>query len=186
MRARLLLVCHAATGALRGAVFPRDEPAESLGLGKAALLTEELGRVDVAWTSPALRARQTAEVLRLDARIGLELRDLDLGRWAGHRFDDIVATEPEAMAAWTQDPAAAPHGGESVLDLLARVSPWLAERGREPHRTLAVTHASVIRAAIVLAIGAGPQSFWRIDIPPLCRAELHGRNGIWTLHAIRP
>ena len=32
-------------------------------------------------------------------------------------LSEIVAHEPDAAEAWLRDPAAAPHGGEPVLDL---------------------------------------------------------------------
>jgi broad specificity phosphatase PhoE len=44
-----------------------------------------------------------------------------------------------------------------------------------------VTHASIIRAAVVHAIEAGPQSLWRIDIAPLSITRLSGTNGRWNL-----
>ena len=44
-----------------------------------------------------------------------------------------------------------------------------------------VTHATIIRAAIVQAIGAPPQSFWRIDIAPLSITRLSGDDGRWNL-----
>ncbi len=188
MSTRLTLVCHAATSAIRQAAFPLDEPAEPRGLAEAArlapVLAAELGHLDIAWTSPALRARQTAAALRLDADLDERLRDIDLGRWAGCRMTDIEQAEPDALAAWTRGADAAPHGGESVADLLGRVAPWLASCGQDRRRALAVTHAAVIRAAIVLAIDARPASFWRIDVAPLCRVELRGQNGRWSLRSL--
>jgi len=50
-----------------------------------------------------------------------------------------------------------------------------------PGKIVAVTHASVIRAAIVHAIEAGPRSFWHIDVAPLSLARLSANNGRWTL-----
>jgi broad specificity phosphatase PhoE len=44
-----------------------------------------------------------------------------------------------------------------------------------------ITHAAVIRAAIVHAIEATPQSFWRIDVAPLSCTRLSGTNGRWNL-----
>ena len=52
--------------------------------------------------------------------------------------------------------------------------------------TLAVTHASVVRAAIVHALGADPYAFWRIDVAPLSLARLSGRDGRWNLVALGP
>ena len=58
MSARLTLICHASTHAVRAAVFPRDEAIEKLGQQRAAALAAQLGRIDVAWTAPELRTRQ--------------------------------------------------------------------------------------------------------------------------------
>jgi broad specificity phosphatase PhoE len=96
---------------------------------------------------------------------------------------DVQAEDPDAVAAWTTDPAVAPHGGESIVDLIARVSKWLAGRAGHGGRTVAVTHASVIRAAIVIALEAPAESFWRIDIAPLEHTVLHERNARWTLRS---
>ena len=127
-------------------------------------------------TSPLLRARQTAAALQLDAMVDPALRDIDLGRWVGRSFADVQETEPEAIAAWISQPDAAPHGGESVIVLLKRIAAWLDACGKQDGRIVAVTHPAVMRAAIVLGIGAPAMSFWRIDIVPLCRVSLQGSN----------
>ena len=105
-------------------------------------------------TSPTRRATQTAAALGLEATIEPMLRDCDYGRWTGRSFDEVQAQEPEALADWIKDPSAAPHGGESVVAMIARVSAWLDTQLTKPGVILAVTHASVIRAAIVCALEA--------------------------------
>jgi broad specificity phosphatase PhoE len=204
MTIRLKLVCHAATAAVRSYAFPADEPLDPHGQRRLAAVPHGLasvagdaedrsmGRVaDIrhanrCWTSPSLRARQTAEILKLDAAIEPMLRDCDYGRWIGRTFEDVQAQEPDALAAWLHDPDATPHGGESLLSLLARVAGWLDGQGRTSGKTVAVTHASVIRAAVVHAIDATPRSFWRIDIAPLSVTTLSGHHGRWTLASIAP
>jgi broad specificity phosphatase PhoE len=186
MSVRLTLICHAATSAVREAAFPDDEPIDPQGHAKAATLAAALRRVDAASTSPALRAKQTAAALELEATVDPALRDVDLGHWAGRSFADVQEIEPEALAAWTSLADAAPHGGESVIALLERVAGWLDTLGRQDGRIVAVTHPAVIRAAIVSAIDAKPMSFWRIDIAPLCRVSLQGNTGRWTLRSIIP
>ena len=186
MSARLTLICHASTSAVRQVAFPADEPIDRQGQSKAATLAEVLRRIDAAWTSPALRARQTAAALQLEATINPALKDVDLGRWAGRSFADVQETEPEEMAAWTSRSDAAPHGGESVIALLERISGWLDALKQEDGRIVAVTHPAVIRAAIVLGIDAKPISFWRIDIAPLCRVSIQGNASHWTLRSITP
>jgi broad specificity phosphatase PhoE len=178
---RLRLLCHASTSAVRTSAFPADEPIDSQKQHVLAVMQRRFLYADRVLTSPALRARQTAEALQLDATIEPMLRDCDYGRWAGLSFDQVQAQEPAAVADWLRDPAAAPHGGEAICSLIERVGAWLDAQSGIPGKTVAVTHASVIRATVVYAIGAPPQSFWRIDIAPLSITSLSGTRGHWNL-----
>jgi len=181
---RLALICHASTTATRLAAFPVDEPVEPKALDKAldgATLPARMRKPAQCWTSPALRATQTAQALALAATVEPELRDCDYGRWAGRTLTNIERDEGEAMAQWLGDPAAAPHGGESLVALIARVGSWLDGLGAHSGQLVAVTHQSVIRAALVHALGAPPATFWRIDVPPLAIVDLKGSGARWTL-----
>ena len=184
MTIRLKLVCHASTSANRISAFPADEPLDAPGLQKLAGFSNRLGHADRCWTSPALRASQTAAALHLDATTEPMLRDCDYGTWTGRTFEDMQAHEPEAVTEWLGDPGAAPHGGESILGLMQRVATWLDAQHGTDEKVVAVTHAAVIRAAIVHAIKATPLSFWRIDIAPLSVTRLSGSHGHWTLASI--
>jgi broad specificity phosphatase PhoE len=66
---------------------------------------------------------------------------------------------------------------------MRRVGDWLAAERARDQRAIIVTHPGVIRAAIVHAIEAPPQSFWRIDIAPLSVTRLSGTRGRWNLSA---
>lgn len=184
MTTRLVLICHAGTTAMRVGAFPADEPIDEAGAAKAAALARRLPRVDRAWTSPALRARQTAAALGLDAAIEPALGDLDFGRWAGRALAEIEAEEPQALAAWLTDPATAPHGGEDFFTLRARVGAWLDHRRGETGRLVAVTHPAVIRAAVIHAIEATARSFAHIDVAPLSLTELTCTAGHWRLRSL--
>jgi hypothetical protein len=83
MSMRLTLIAHGATAATRAVAFPQDEPVEARALSSAMVSGQRLRRADRAWTSPALRARQTAAALSLEAAVNPCLRDCDYGRWAG-------------------------------------------------------------------------------------------------------
>jgi broad specificity phosphatase PhoE len=183
MTARLILICHGSTDAVRSASFPAGEPLDELGVTRAAALAGTLPKADRCWTSPELRTRQTAQALRLNANVEPALHDCDYGRWADRRFDEVQASEPDAISSWLRDPAAAPLGGESITNLIRRVGKWLAAEQALDQRAIVVTHPAVIRAAIVHAIEAAPQSFWRIDIAPLSITRLSGRHGRWNLSA---
>lgn len=184
MSTRLTLLAHAPTAFTRAAAFSADEPVDERGLVQARALADALPRPERAWTSPMRRARETAAALGLAAVAEPLLADADYGRWSGRTFDETAAAEPDSLAAWMSDPAAAPHGGESVVAVLERIRVWLDARRGERGHGLAVTHSAVIRAAVVLAIGAPPQSFWRIDVQPLSRTELRPHGNRWTLRAM--
>jgi broad specificity phosphatase PhoE len=181
MTTRLILICHGSTDAVRRSAFPADELLDDHGRKQSADLAGRLPRADASWVSPELRTRQTAEALGLEAKPLPPLRDCDYGRWSGRSFDDVCAREPQAVAAWLNDPAAAPHGGESISHLMQRVAQWLAGEIIHHRQSIVVTHAAVIRAAVVHAIEAAPQSFWRIDISPLSCTRLSGNDGRWNL-----
>jgi broad specificity phosphatase PhoE len=181
MTARLILICHGSTDAVRAAAFPSDEPLDHHGRAGASELVGRLPSVDFCWTSPELRSRQTAEALGLSAHAQPMLRECNYGRWAGKTFSEVAATEPDAANSWLSDPAAAPHGGEPIVDLMRRVAIWLAEEKARDQRSIAVTHSTIIRAAIVHVMDAPAQSFWRIDIAPLSVTRLSSRGGPWNI-----
>ena len=184
MTARLILICHASTDAVRRSVFPADEPLDDIGRTRAAAVAGHLPSADRCWSSPELRTRQTAEALKLKVDVQPMLCECDYGTWTGRTFDDVCASDPEGVATWLRDPAATPHGGESILCLTQRVGCWLAGENGQHHRSIVVTHPTIIRAAIVRAIEATPQSFWRIDIAPLSVTHLSGTDGRWNLTSV--
>jgi broad specificity phosphatase PhoE len=183
---RITLVCHGTTQALRRATFGGDDSLDEVGKAKAARLAGSLGRVDHCWSSPAIRARETAAAMGLTAVVDERLRECDFGRWTGLRFQQLLFKEPRKLVSWIRDPSSAPHGGESIPQVLARVAAWIADRGRDPGHTVAVTHASVIRAAIVHVIEAQLASFWRIDVVPLSQTDLRTNGRRWVLRSTGP
>jgi broad specificity phosphatase PhoE len=181
MTARLILVCHASTAAVRAPAFPADEPLDARGWERAVALAKRLPSVERCFASPEQRTMQTAEALGLNAVPLPILRDCDYGSWRGRAYDDVVEHDLDAVAEWLRDPSSAPHGGETLQSLMQRVGQWLASENMPRRQTIVVTHASVIRAAIVYAIEAELPSFWRIDIAPLSVTRLSGDGTRWNL-----
>jgi broad specificity phosphatase PhoE len=176
---RLTWICHGATAANRTASFPTDEPLEESAPGQAALPAP--GRADTVFVSPALRARQTAEILGFDAILAPSLRDCDYGRWAGRPLMSLHAEEPENFALWMSDPEAAPHEGESLQELASRVAGWMNEEMPLGGHIVAISHAAVIRAAILNVLKAPPAAFWTIDVPPLGMVRMTHDGRRWSL-----
>ncbi|OBI17512.1 histidine phosphatase family protein [Mycobacterium sp. E2497] len=175
---RLTLVAHAMTDALAAARFPADEPLNDMGRRQAEATAAHFRCGVSGFTAPEQRARQTADLLGLDATVDPRLADLNCGPWQGKRLQDVPRGD---LMVWLTDPARAPHGGESITELIQRVDRWLKSLTENVVATVAVTHPAVIRAAILLALDAPAKSFWRIDIAPVSRTDLHYRGGCWTL-----
>ncbi|MGZ2747389.1 histidine phosphatase family protein [Burkholderia stagnalis] len=170
--ARVLLIAHAATRAMRTGTFPDDDALDALARAQAADARARLQCPPgaTALCGPARCARQTAAALALPAAVEPALADCDYGAWRGKRLADIARDAPAQLHAWLTDPAASPHGGESFDAVRRRVGAWL---DRLPAGdVVAITSAAVIRAAIAHAAGAAPESAWHADVAPLSTVEL--------------
>lgn len=176
---RLTLISHAMTDAMAAVRFPADEPLNALGHRQIGAMTA-LGNGELAICAPEIRARQTAELLGLAVEIDPRIADLDCGRWRGGILNGLPA---EQLSVWLTAPEQAPHGGESIVDLIARVRAWLDSLSVRPGRVVAVTHPAVIRAVMLITLDAPPISFWRIDIAPASRTTVFLRGNAWTFRS---
>lgn len=141
-----------------------DVPLSPLGRRQAEALAAWASgrdRVVEVWSSPLVRARQTAApiaaTLGLEVRICDALAELHAGVFQGHLWEDLETLFPEAVARWRSgDPDYAIPGGESRAAL--------ADRGRAALETLAaqaagemivVAHGGVLTAALGCLLGPG-------------------------------
>ncbi len=121
-------------------------------------------------TSPARRCRVP------DAAVEPDLGPWDLGAWTGLALADI----PD-LPGWREDPAFDGHGGESLLAVHERVCGLLDRLHGRSGRLVAVTHAAVIRAAVLSALRAPAGSAWDLDVAPASMTELHSTPTGWRV-----
>jgi broad specificity phosphatase PhoE len=178
-RARLTLISHAPTSAVRRAAFPCDESIEEIARER---VREMKWHFDRACCGPEKRTQETAMALGLSATVDPALRDCDYGRWSGRDLSELQLKHPEEVALWLSAPEAAPHGGESIHNLIGRVARWLAEQTKSG-LIIAVTHPAVIRAIIVTVVEAPAQAFWRIDVAPLTLTDIRFNGRSWSLRS---
>ncbi|MBV2153746.1 bifunctional RNase H/acid phosphatase [Kitasatospora sp. SUK 42] len=138
---------------------------------RAAEALAARGSVQAVVASPMARTRQTAETVA--ARLGLEvryedgLREVDFGDWEGLTFAEVQQRYPDDLSAWLGSAKARPTGsGESFTTLTHRVG---AARdritARYPGQTvLVVSHVSPIKTLVRLALGAPPDSMYRMEL----------------------
>jgi broad specificity phosphatase PhoE len=174
---RLLLVRHASTSATRRAAFPLDEALDPPGILHARALGRFLARADRAIVGPSAAARQTAVEAGLTAEEDAALAGWNAGSWAGLTLEEIEQRDADGLRAWRLDPAARPHGGESLRDLVERARRWVGRMASSAGRTAAVTDGSLARAAVVAALDAPIELYWSIDISPASITELSTREG---------
>ena len=75
-------------------------------------------------SSDLRRAMHTADIIGdaagIPVKLDPRLRETHLGEWQGRTVGEIEQTWPGAIAYWRSDPAWAPPGGESRIDVVRR------------------------------------------------------------------
>ena len=182
MLVRLTMICSGATPATRKGSFPLDEALEPRSLALAAtmaLCAAPTGSGRARRCAPARPPKPWCSKPSVEPL----LAEQDFGRWAGRSFEDVQALEPEGIAAWLGDTEAAPHGGESLADVARRAAQPHGRLIQKSGHTIAVTHAGVIRAAIVHVLGAPLAACRRIDVEPLSLTDFRSDGHRWMLRS---
>lgn len=171
-----LLIRHGATlPTEQGRIYHDPQvPLTDKGLDQARALATwlETQKPEILLSSPAFRVRTTADIvgtgLHLSPCIVEDLDEWRIGEWEGRTYLEIKKAEPELYRRWSNDPIhAAPPGGESVSDLCERVNSVLPRilQLYEGKKLAIVTHAGIIRAMLINALGMPVDNFWRLVIP---------------------
>jgi broad specificity phosphatase PhoE len=158
----ILLVRHGETDWNRERRFQgqADIPLNETGREQARRLAETFGGepFSAVYTSPLLRARETAEIIALPRGLPVEpeeaLLEIDVGSWAGLTTADVEARFAEGYRVW-KEWRSGWENGESYDELGRRVVAGLVRIAAEhPDGTvLAVTHGGPIRSAVAAANG---------------------------------
>ncbi|MFD8463342.1 bifunctional RNase H/acid phosphatase [Streptomyces antimycoticus] len=129
------------------------------------------GTIQAIVTSPLRRCRETAEAvarrLGLDVRVEEGLRETDFGAWEGLTFAEVKERHPDDLEAWLASSKVAPTGGgESFAAVTRRVALSRDKLiARYTGRTvLLVTHVTPIKTLVRLALGAPPETLFRMEL----------------------
>lgn len=182
MTTRVTLISPARSEALDEVRFEDGGSLTPAGERAARAAAGELPSGGRNFASPSARCARTAEALGLrDVTAAGAAAGCAMGRWRGRTLEEVTACDPEGVARWLSDPGSAPHGGESVEELVTRTGRWLAELAEDSGPVVAVVEPDVVRAAVVCALDAPARSLWRVDVEPLTATRLSGRSGRWNL-----
>jgi probable phosphoglycerate mutase len=177
----LLLARHASHSVVHTALSGRSPGVRLSEAGRAeaaALARLARRRAPAAlFTSPQPRAWETAEiistVLGMPPLVEDALDEIDFGDWTGRLFADLDA-DPR-WAAWNTGRATArPPGGEAMHEAQSRVLRWIETlHARHAGTTvLAVSHADVIKAALLAHLGLTLDAHHRLDVAPASLSAL--------------
>ncbi|WP_055533722.1 bifunctional RNase H/acid phosphatase [Streptomyces graminilatus] len=129
------------------------------------------GTIEAIVASPLARTRQTAEAvatrLGLDVTVDDGLRETDFGAWEGLTFGEVRERYPDDLNAWLASPKAEPTGGGESFATTARRMAVTRDKLIAAHagRTvLLVTHVTPIKTLVRLALGAPPESMFRMEL----------------------
>ncbi|MFI1329871.1 bifunctional RNase H/acid phosphatase [Streptomyces sp. NPDC020845] len=151
-----------------------DPELSPVGRRQAELVATALaarGTIQVVVSSPLRRCVETAEAVA--SRIGVDvhieegLRETDFGAWEGLTFAEVRERHPGDLQAWLASSKAAPTGGGESFAAVARRVALTRDKliARHAGRTvLLVTHVTPIKTLVRLALGAPPESLFRMEI----------------------
>ncbi|MEV2208712.1 bifunctional RNase H/acid phosphatase, partial [Streptomyces sp. NPDC047970] len=137
----------------------------------AAAALAARGTVQAVVSSPLRRCRETAGTVA--ARLGLPvevdegLRETDFGAWEGLTFAEVRERHPQDLDAWLASTKAAPTGGGESFAAVARRVAAARDRLLAAHQgrtVLLVTHVTPIKTLARLALGAPPESLFRMEL----------------------
>ncbi|ALO07969.1 bifunctional RNase H/acid phosphatase [Streptomyces venezuelae] len=151
-----------------------DPELSAAGLRQAEAVAAALaarGTIQEIVSSPLTRCRQTAAAvaarLGLDVQVERGLRETDFGAWEGLTFGEVRERYPNDLDDWLASPKAAPTGGGESFAAVARRVAATRDRLTAAHagRTvLLVTHVTPIKTLVRLALGAPPESLFKMEL----------------------
>ena len=175
MHTTILLIRHALTDAV-GVRLTARAPGITLshaGVAQVQRLCERLRGVPLAavYSSPLERAVATAEPLAADrllpVRICDGLNEVDFGDWTGLTFQELEAV-PEWQRFNRERASATVPNGETATDVQRRIVATLATLASRHAGEMiaAVSHADVIRNAVLHAAATPIREWQRFEVSP--------------------
>lgn len=152
------------------------------GRAQAERLAEALKVLPITTiiSSPLERARDTAFYIArpndLPVQLDDDLKDTNVGHWAGQKYDDLQKNDP-AWKAYTRDPSTAPAGVETFPQVqqrvVAAVERWSKQDANGNYLAF-IAHADVVKLLLAhyMALDAARAGMIAIDNASVSIVEL--------------
>ncbi len=181
----LVLIRHGETaGNLRPtALGITDLPLTERGRRQASTLARvfKLGQPEVIYSSPLMRAKETAEQIaklhNMQVESLYDLMERNFGFWENCAVDAISKEYPEEYAAWQNDLVDFQiPGGESARAHYERLTQMVDDllRRHTEGRVILVTHLGCIRHILAYLLGMGIEGSWHFapGTGSICRVQI--------------
>jgi alpha-ribazole phosphatase len=157
--AAIYLIRHAEPSVLGVFLGQLDPPLSAAGRMQAAGLADV--SVEIVWTSPLLRAKETAGFINSPRFVEMhDLREMDQGEWTGKTWAEIEAQWSDLAARKSSDWLGIPApGGESWTVFLHRIRAAWKQIRSGPTPAAVVAHQGVNAALAHLIDQRNPLAF---------------------------
>jgi probable phosphoglycerate mutase len=129
------------------------------------------GTIQAIISSPLRRCRETADAVAAKLGLGVSieegLRETDFAAWEGLTYAEVRERYPDDLEAWLASPKAAPTGGGESFATVARRVAATRDKLLALHQgrtILLVTHVTPVKTLVRLALGAPPESLFRMEL----------------------
>ena len=151
-----------ASGKLLGRL---DPSLDDVGIHQAERLAASFEKIDLLFSSPLLRTRETAEAFGMPIEIDERWVEMDYGELDGVPMNEV---DPKIWENWRSNLDWAPTGGEShrqvgkrIREACEELSPQIKNK-----EIVVVSHVSPIKAALAWTLNAGDEVAWRSYVSP--------------------
>lgn len=157
----------------------KDAPLSELGIKQAHWLKDRLKgtEIDIIYSSPLKRAYDTSLIVKgtrkIDVVVDEALKEMNMGSWEGHLFEDIKKKYPrEYIEYWKNPHLYKPNRGESYDDLWHRVLPAFQKIAalNENKSILVVTHTVTLKIILAYYENRQLEKLW--DFPYIHETSL--------------
>lgn len=177
----IVLVRHAACPLMHSVLLGGrvDGPLDERGEGQARFVARCLLAVPelIVESSPRRRTRHTAGIIAAErdipVRVVPQMDEVDFGSWSGQTFEALAA-DPQWRRWNKYRGVSRTPAGDSIRDVQERALTHFRklEQTFDQETIVIVTHAEVIRSAVLLALQAPIDEYHRYEIEPASMTRL--------------